>query len=62
MDTIASKVGVDQTDNTLGVMAGLPDLRIIITAIYRMMIMMITIISMILMKVDHTLKVGHKEE
>ena len=53
---------MDQTDNTLGVMAGLPDLRIIITAIYRMMIMMITIISMILMKVDHTLKEGHKEE
>ena len=53
MDTIASKVGVDQTDNTLGVMAGLPDLRIIITAIYRMKITMITITLIILIEVGY---------
>ena len=42
---LRTKVWVDQTDNTLGVMAWMLDLGIIITAIYRMMMQMMMVMK-----------------
>ena len=42
---LRTKVWVEQTDNTLGVMAWMLDLGIIITAIYRMMMQMMMVMK-----------------